>query len=202
MNVKQGDRVFIRGLDGGVEFAAMRLAVLQGAEVVGTVKEKDFEVIRQAGGTPSEAINQDWVKEVKKLGGVNAVMDLEGSTSREDGMASLQDSKTGVLLGCFGQGRRGSGGASSSKPSFSSKLFGKSKSLSNNDRSGFTYPYVNKDDKTIATDLHQLFLMCTEGRIQPVIKNVHKLEDIQEAYGNWGKERGVGSVLIQLGNVE
>ncbi len=76
------------------------------------------------------------------------------------------------------------------------KLFARNLMLWSNRRTKFFY--ITPDDTTFGPDLQALLKLCEQGKIQPLIKCVHDLSDIQAAHLSWGKAPGIGSMLIKV----
>ena len=61
-----------------------------------------------------------------------------------------------------------------------------------------TFFYITRDDTDFRWDLVTLMDMCRKGEITVPIKAVYELEHIGKAHEDWGKPKGVGSLLIKV----
>jgi NADPH2:quinone reductase len=78
--VRAGQRVLIHGAAGGVGTALLQLGRLVGLEMYGTCSAGNASIVRELGGIPIDYRDQDFVQEVGKAGGVDAVFDGLGGT--------------------------------------------------------------------------------------------------------------------------
>ncbi len=72
-NLKAGERLLVIGGNGSVGLAAVRLAVLAGAEVYATASDRHHDAVRAAGATPLP--REGWQPILSELGGVDVVLD-------------------------------------------------------------------------------------------------------------------------------
>ncbi|KAJ5289548.1 uncharacterized protein N7443_009801 [Penicillium atrosanguineum] len=73
--VTKGQRVFIHGLSDAVGCGLIILCSLLGAEVCGTVSERNHEFVRAYGVTPFVYTDKKWTNTKKALDGIHAVFD-------------------------------------------------------------------------------------------------------------------------------
>jgi NADPH:quinone reductase-like Zn-dependent oxidoreductase len=194
--VRSGQRVFIHGMSGAVGYALTVLAKLQGAEVHGTASMRNHEQLRELGAIPHLYTNKDWVDEMKKSGGVDAVFDALGPASWDDSYDILNAS--GILVG-YGTNSAALNGGGSSSVLFGFVKFYLRKAMSLWRGKTTAFYLINRENPEYAEDLKALLRMQQAGEIDVVVKKVFDLEDIQEAHSAFGKLPGIGSVLIKVG---
>ena len=88
--VKAGQKIFVHGLSGGVGGALLRLGKLIGAEVYGTASAKKHEELRALGAVPLDYANKNWIGEMQRMGGVDAVFDALGFESFDESYSILK----------------------------------------------------------------------------------------------------------------
>lgn len=80
--VVAGERLLIHGAAGGVGTAALELGRLYGLEMYGTASAGDADVVRRLGAMPIDYRNEDFVKRLRAVGGVDVILDgIGGSVS-------------------------------------------------------------------------------------------------------------------------
>src|SRR6202789_4426630 len=95
--VTTGQKIFVHALSGAVGGALLRLAKLQGAQILGTASLKKHDELRQLGAIPFDYSNKKWIASTQDLGGVDAVFDPLGFESFDESYSILK--KGGVLVG-------------------------------------------------------------------------------------------------------
>jgi NADPH:quinone reductase-like Zn-dependent oxidoreductase len=194
-HIKSGDRIFVHALSGAVGGALLRLGQLQGAEVSGTASLKRHGELRRLRAAPFDYGNKNWIAEVQRLGGVDAVFDPLGYESFEESYAIL--GKGGILVG-YGMNLP-AWTNTPPRPVIPSvlKLFAKNLLFWSGKRT--TFFGVNRGSKSFAPDLEQLFAWLKEGKILVPIKATFKLDEIQQAHREYSSGSAMGSIIIEVG---
>jgi synaptic vesicle membrane protein VAT-1 len=194
-HVQGGDKIFVHALSGAVGGALLRLGQLEKVQVFGTASSTKHEELRQLGATPFDYANKNWIAEVKRLGGVDAVFDPLGYESFDESYSILR--KGGVLVG-YGMNLP-AWTKTPGRPVIPSvlKLFSRNLLFWSGKRT--TFFGVRRGSKHFAPDLHQLFAWLKEGRISVPIKATFRLDEIQQAHREYASSRGMGSIIIEVG---
>lgn len=97
--VRSGDTVLIHGAAGGVGALAVQLAVRDGIRVVGSVAERDFDVIRELGATPI-AYGEGWAARAREVApeGIDGVFDTSGADVLADSVTLTGSAETIVTI--------------------------------------------------------------------------------------------------------
>ncbi len=192
--VRQGQRIFVHGLSGGVGTALLRLAALRGAEVHGTAAAGKHDELRNSGAVPYDYKQKDWIAEMQRLGGVDAVFDPLGYESFDESYSILR--RGGLLVG-YGQNLPALT-HTPQRPAFPMivKLFARNLAFWSGKRT--TFFGLLRGSKGFNSDLEQLFQWLGEGRIQVPIKAVFALHDIQEAHRTYARNANIGSIVLNV----
>jgi NADPH:quinone reductase len=106
--VAEGETVLVHGASGGVGLAAVQLAVLRGARVIGTASEGNHALLRDLGAEPV-TYGEGLADRVRSLapGGVDAAVDLVGSDEAMDvSLALVADRSRIATIASFERGPR------------------------------------------------------------------------------------------------
>ncbi len=188
-HIAAGQKIFVHALSGAVGGALLRLARLQGAQVLGTASSKKHEELRQLGAIPFDYSNKKWIASTQDLGGVDAVFDPLGFESFDESYSILK--RGGVLVGYGMNLPAWTNTPEHSVIASALKLFLKNLFFGSGKRT--TFFGVNLGSKHFVSDLQQLFEWLKDGRISVPIKNTFRLNEIQEA----SSER-MGSIVIEV----
>jgi NADPH:quinone reductase len=90
--VGDGDTVLVHGASGGVGSAAVQLAVLRGARVIGTAGRHSFDRVRDLGAEPVE-YGAGLLERVRALGPVTVALDTVGTDEAVDVSLALVDDR-------------------------------------------------------------------------------------------------------------
>ena len=192
--VKRGQRIFIHGLSGAVGTALLHLAQLRGAEVFGTASSSKHAELIANGAVVFDYRQKEWIREMQRLGGVDAVFDPLGYQSFDESYSVLR--KGGILVG-YGQNLPAL--TNSPRPSplpMILKLFARNLVFWSRKRT--TFFGLFRTSKHFARDLALLFQWLAEGRIQVPVKAIFPLADIQEAHRTYARGNGVGSIVLDV----
>ena len=193
-HVQRGQRIFVHGLSGAVGTALLHLGQLRGAEVFGTASAKKHAELREGGAVVFDYRHKEWVKEMQRLGGVDAVFDPLGYQSFDESYSILR--KGGLLVG-YGQNLPAlSNGPRPSPLPMILKLFARNLVFWSGKRT--TFFGLFRTSKHFAPDLALLFQWLAEGKIRVPIKAVFPLADIQEAHRAYVQSDGVGSIVLDI----
>jgi NADPH2:quinone reductase len=185
-SVRRGDTVLIQGAGGGVGTAVMQLGRRMGVQVLGTDREKKRSHIESEGGFLIDFEHEDVVDRCQELTdgqGVDAAFDGIGATAHE----SLRAVRPGGPMVWFGMVTLLSGGARDLRRSartvgnvaavFAQNLRpgGKRTSLYSIQKLARRHPDWYRDD------LAALFAMLADGKINPHVAAVWKLDEVPAA---------------------
>jgi NADPH:quinone reductase-like Zn-dependent oxidoreductase len=192
--VKPGQRIFVHGLSGAVGTALLLLARLRQAEVFGTAAASKHDALQQSGAVPFDYKQKDWIADMQRKGGVDAVFDPLGYESFDQSYSILR--KGGILVG-YGQNLP----ALTKTPPrpilpMILKLFARNLAFWSGKRT--TFFGITRRSKYFAPDLQLLFRWLAEKRIQVPIKASFPLADIQQAHRTYAQSTGVGSIILDL----
>ncbi|KAJ1324908.1 synaptic vesicle membrane protein VAT-1 [Microdochium nivale] len=215
-DIHGGQRVFVHGMSGAVGWALFQLCLLRGATVYGTASASKHDLIRvSGGGVPFVYTDKRWMDAMRDLGGAHVVFDALGFESFDESYEILSRGKGkfcpngGLLVGYGGNAQTlgtsavdaGTGQPLPPPPSRSA-LPGMLKLLAQNaklwDARRTKFYYITRDDATFAPNVDKLFGMIARGEVSVPVKKVWDMEDIRAAHTAWGKDAGVGSVLVRI----
>lgn len=192
--VKRGQRIFVHGLSGAVGTALLHLAQIRGAEVFGTASASKHAELSATGAVVFDYRQKEWIREVQRLGGVDAVFDPLGYQSFDESYSILR--KGGVLVG-YGQNLPTL--ANTPRPSpfpMIVKLFARNLMFWSGKRT--TFFGLSRRSKHFAPDLTLLFRWLRENRIHVPIKAVFPLAEVQAAHRMYAQGRGLGSIVLDI----
>lgn len=192
--VSKGQRIFIHGISGSVGYATMKLAQLQGAQVYGTASERNHDAVREAGGIPFTYKNQDWVAEIKALGGVDAVFDSIGFESFDTSYDVINSHGIVVGFGANKQSHTGEAASGGMWPIV--KFLAKGKLPWSGKRTQFFL--INRDQPEYQPNFKALVGLLSRGEITVPIRKVWDMDQIQEAHRQWSSGTGLGAVVIRI----
>jgi NADPH:quinone reductase-like Zn-dependent oxidoreductase len=192
--VTKGQRIFVHGISGSVGFATMKLAQLQGAVVYGTASERNHQAVGDEGGIPFVYTNQDWVAEMKALGGVDAVFDSIGFDSFDTSYDVINS--RGIVVG-FGANKQSISGEEPSGGTWPVvKFLAKGKLPWSGKRTQFYL--INRDQPEYQSNFKALVGLLSRGEISVPIRKVWDMEQIQEAHRQWSSGHGLGAVVVRI----
>lgn len=192
--VKRGQRIFVHGLSGSVGTALLHLAQLRGAEVFGTASASKHSELRTNGAVAFDYRQKDWIQQMQRLGGVDAVFDPLGYRSFDESYSILR--KGGLLVG-YGQNLPGlSNGPRPSPYPMILKLLARNLMFWSGKRT--TFFGLFRTSRHFAPDLALLFTWLAEGRIKVPIKAVYSLDNVQEAHRMYAQGTGIGSIVLDV----
>lgn len=192
--VSKGQRIFVHGLSGSVGYAVMKLSQLVGAQVYGTASERNHQAIREAGGTPFVYTDQNWVRDVKAFGGVDAVFDSVGFDSFDTSYDVINSH--GIVVG-FGANKQSLSGAAPSGGIWPFvKFLARGKLPWGGKRTAFFM--INRDQPDYQPNFKALVDLLSRGEISVPIRKVWDLDQIQEAHRQWSSGHGLGAVVIRV----
>jgi NADPH:quinone reductase-like Zn-dependent oxidoreductase len=192
--VKAGQKMFVHGLSGGVGGALLRLGKVLGVTVYGTASAKKHEEMRALGAVPFDYKSKDWIGEMQRLGGVDAVFDALGYESFDESYSILK--KGGVLVG-YGQNLPAwTGGPARNPVPMILKLFARNLAFWTGKKA--TFFGVLRSSKNFAPDLVTLFAWLKEGKISVPVKARFGLDEIEEAHRAYAASAGMGSIVIEV----
>jgi NADPH:quinone reductase-like Zn-dependent oxidoreductase len=193
--ITKGTRVFIHGLSGSVGYGLLTLCKLQGAEVYGTASAKNHAAVREAGASPFDYSNKDWMMAMNSIGGAHVVFDPLGFESWDESWKILAPEGR-HLIGYGTNLHLLNGGKPRSPIPQVAKLI--AKGLVPFCPNKTTFFYIDKDQKTFEPELKTLFGMLANGQITVSIRKTWTLDEVPEAHRTWNQGAGVGAVVIKV----
>jgi len=192
--VTSGQRIFVHGLSGAVGTALLHLAQLRGAEVFGTASASKHAELSASGAVVFDYKQKEWIREMQRLGGVDAVFDPLGYQSFDESYSILCEG--GLLVG-YGQNLPALTHTPQTTPvPMVLKLFARNLAFWSGKRT--TFFGLSRGSKHFAPDLALLFRRLAEGSIQVPIKAVFALANVQEAHRTYARGSGVGSIVLDV----
>jgi synaptic vesicle membrane protein VAT-1 len=192
--VARGQRIFVHGLSGSVGTALLHLAQLRGAEVFGTASASKHEELSASGAVVFDYKQKEWIGEMQRLGGADAVFDPLGYQSFDESYSILR--KGGLLVG-YGQNLPAL--MNTPRPSpypMILRLLARNLVFWSGKRT--TFFGLSRGSKDFAPDLALLFRWLAEGDIQVPIKAVFAMADVQEAHRAYARGSGLGSIVLDV----
>jgi synaptic vesicle membrane protein VAT-1 len=192
--VTRGQRIFVHGLSGAVGTGLLHLAQLRGAEVYGTASASKHAELSATGAVLFDYKQKEWIREMQRLGGVDAVFDPLGYKSFDESYSILR--KGGLLVG-YGQNLPALTNTPRTSPyPMILKLYARNLVFWSGKRT--TFFGLSRGSKDFAPDLAMLFQLLAENRIHVPIKAVFPLSDVQEAHRTYAGGNGVGSIVLDV----
>lgn len=192
--IRRGQRIFVHGLSGSVGTGLLHLGRLRGAEVFGTASSSKHAELAANGAVVFDYREKEWIGEMRRLGGVDAVFDPLGYQSFDESYSILR--RGGLLVG-YGQNLPAlTNGPRPSPLPMILKLFARNLAFWKGKRT--TFFGLFRGSKHFAPDLALLFQWLAEGRIQVPIKAVYPLTEIQEAHRMYARGSGIGSIVLNV----
>ena len=195
--VREGERILVHGAGGAVGTALVQLGKHLNLEVYGTASRSKHELIAHMGAHPIDYHSEDFVRVVQDLEepGVDAVFDHLGGQHFKRSLDSLRRGGRLVAYG-FYNATMGKGG---SVILDFARLF--LWNLLPNGKSASFYsigPWRKKHPDWFQRDLSELFDLCSEGEIQPVIWKTITLEEIPQAHRWIAQAESEGKIVVDL----
>jgi NADPH2:quinone reductase len=197
--VVAGERLLVHGAAGGVGTAALELGRLYGLEMYGTASARDADVVRRLGATPIDYINDNFVKQLRTIGGVDVVLDgIGGSVSTR----SYRVLRRGGRLVLFGHRSTLVEGRRSARKLVEFYASGAATLLANvlpDGRRVLTYQIAKLRDlhpEWFRADLGVLMTLLAEGHMAPLVADVVSLEDARRAHEILGRGSIAGKLVI------
>jgi len=176
--IKSGSRVLINGAGGGVGLLAIQLAKIEGAHVTGVDSAIKLEAIRAAGA--DQAIDYAQTDFTRTGERYDRIIDVVARRSPFDFARTLAPGGRLAVIG-------GAAGALLSVVSVGSML-----ALLTGKRMGLAI------HKPKMAELDRLTVLCTAGRLKPVIDSTYPLAKIQEAFARYASGEFVGKIVIVI----
>ncbi|XP_053105692.1 quinone oxidoreductase-like protein 2 isoform X2 [Hemicordylus capensis] len=186
-----GETVLVTAAAGATGLAVVDVAtnILKAKVIAAAGSQQKCHLALQKGA--SQSVNYSWLnlrEEVKKLTaskGVNVVIDTIGGDIFKEALHSLAWEGRIVVVGFAG----------GTIPSIPANLL----LLKNISALGLYWGRYREEDFPVCSSaLSSVLQYCHEGRIQPHIGAVFKLEEINEAFAHVKQRRSVGKVVISV----
>jgi NADPH:quinone reductase-like Zn-dependent oxidoreductase len=195
--VRAGERILVHGAGGAVGTALVQLGKRLNLEVYGTASRSKHELIDHMGAHPIDYHSEDFVRVVQNLEepGVDAAFDHLGGQHFKRSLDSLRRGGRLVAYG-FYNATMGKGG--SVILDFAQLFLW---NLLPNGKSASFYsigPWRKKHPDWFQQDLSELFELCSEGEIHPVIWKTITLEEIPQAHRWIAQAESEGKIVVDL----
>ncbi len=194
--VQSGQSVLVHGAAGAVGVAMLQLGILHGLKMYGTASSAKHDLIYAHGATPIDYKNEDFVKIIQNQnGGIDAVFDPIGGSNFKRSFKTLNPGGKLVAFG-FYNSVMGKGG---NIPIEFLKL--KLWNILPNRRSKSFYSiggWRKKHPEWFREDLHRLFNLLREGKINPVISEHFPLEKAAEVHQKIENAELKGKVIFDV----
>ena len=189
--VKPGDTVLVHAAAGGVGIAAVEIASVLGARVIGAAGNAEKRALAREHGA-DEAVDyghDGWIDEVKRLTGgrgADVIVDPVGGDIGEQSLHCI--ARDGVLLVIgFASGRIPKFGAG--------RLLLKRASVKG------VYWTHDHDGPMLARLGETLVAWLADRRINPVVRADYELEDLPAALDDLENRRSVGKLALRISNL-
>ncbi len=185
--LRKKETLLIHAIGSGVGIAALQLAKLAGAKVIGTSRSAEkLEKCRDLGlDVAITAIETDFTKIVRKEGGADVILDLVGASYFQRNLESLNTKGRMILVGLTG----------GSKTEFQMSL-ALSKRLK---IIGTVLRTRSLKEKAQAIRKFLPFLSFFEtGELKPVVDRVFKMNEVQLAHRYIEENRNFGKVVLEI----
>lgn len=199
-NLRPGTRVLVHTAAGGVGLAAVELARLRGAAVIGTASGSKHSFLKEKG--VAETIDyrtENFEKRVMELTsgkGVHIVLDPIGGSSF---LKSYRCLAQGGLLVCYGLADQAGKDRSVLKALWSYLTSGVLSPLhmmlKNKGVTGFHLGLFD-DDALMASEMAELYRLWSSGKIKPYVDRVFPAADAGDAHRYIQERRNIGKVLL------
>jgi NADPH:quinone reductase-like Zn-dependent oxidoreductase len=168
VQLKPGTRILIQGAAGAVGSFATQIALLWGAQVIGTASDEDIAYLRSLGHVQVVDYKHE---RFETVGQVDAVLDLIGGETATRSFAVVK--KGGVLVSTVG----------AANPELAA-------------RAGIRG--VNMGQQRSAADLSELAGFVERGEVKPRIGEVFPLQQAREAQDASQQGRAKGKILLKV----
>jgi synaptic vesicle membrane protein VAT-1 len=203
-NLQPRDRILIHGAAGGVGIAAVQLARAKGLVIFGTAGPMKQEYLRKIGvDHPIDYEKSDFVKVVRQHApdGIEMVMDPIGGKSLTRGQKCLGPTGRLVIYG-FSEAA-GSGGKRNllrgAKALLQSPRFHPLKLMAQNLAViGVSLGVMDSRGALLRSELDELFLMYSAGKIKPVIGKTFPLDQAATAHQYIHDRKNIGKVVLSV----
>ncbi|MEB4207794.1 zinc-binding dehydrogenase [Mycobacterium sp. 94-17] len=103
LNLTAGQTLVIRGATSALGQAALKMAVITGANVIATARSRErFEILQHLGASRVEAERRDLAAHIAEAHRIDAVLDLVGNSTILDSLDMLRRGGTACLAGWLG----------------------------------------------------------------------------------------------------
>lgn len=193
LHVQPDQTILIQGGGGAVGGFSVQLAALTGLQVISTCALRDFEWVRKLGA--AEVIDYESedvaarVREITEGRGVDAIVDTVGSNTATAGLDMLA---FGGGIACV-----------AALPDYSKlQSFGKAISVHDVALGGAYLSGDLKAQRDLARIGKELGALASTGKIDPMLGEVIKLEEIPQALQRLSQGKVRGKIVAQIGTKE
>ncbi len=205
--VSEGDRVLIHAAAGGVGTAAIQIARLRGAEILGTASASKHEAIRKLGvAHPIDYRNQDFEAEVMRITGgegIDVAFDALGPSSFRKDYRLLRPGGRLIMYG-LSEAQEGTGRSiatvarSLARMPFATLPWWKSVSIMNENKGVFGLNLLRWWDREQNVDriFGPLVELLDRGELEPVVAEAFPFERAGDAHRLLAERRNIGKVVL------
>lgn len=189
-NIQPGETLLVLGASGGVGLATVELGKAMGAHVIAAASSADkLEVAKAAGA--NEVINytdeslKETVKKLTNNRGVDVIYDPVGGDFTEQALRAMAWNGRHLIIGF----------AAGDIPKIPANLT----LLKGCSVVGvFWGAFTQKEPKTSAQNMMDLFKLYTDGKIKPRISEVFAFEDYAKALNALTERRAKGKIVLKM----
>jgi len=189
-NIQPGETLLVLGASGGVGLATVELGKAMGAHVIAAASSADkLEVAKAAGA--DEVINytdeplKETVKKLTNNRGVDVIYDPVGGDFTEQALRAMAWNGRHLIIGF----------AAGDIPKIPANLT----LLKGCSVVGvFWGAFTQKEPKTSAQNMMDLFKLYTDGKIKPRISEVFAFEDYAKALNALTERRAKGKIVLRM----
>ncbi len=177
--VQPGQKVLVHGAGGAVGTALLQLGKLLDLEMYGTASASKRELIQSLGGTAIDYKSEDFLAQIRAIGGVDAVFDAIGGDNLK---RSFQSLRKGGMLVSYGFYDQAMGRGGNVPLEFMRVLLWNI--LPNGHKTAFYSIGVLRKKKPdwFTEDLSKLFELLASGNIKPSIEKLMPMSKARHAH--------------------
>jgi len=197
--IQHGQKILIHGAGGAVGTALIELGRQLDLEMYGTASKTKHELVKGLGAAPIDYKNEDFLKQMQAIGGVDAAFD---AISGENFKRSFKSLKKGGILVPYGFYNQAMGrGGNVALDYMSIALW----NMLPNGRKASFYSIGDtrkKNPTWFKEDLGVLFNLLKAGKIKPAIERRMKLEEAQQAHALIEQAKVKGRIVFEINKKE
>ncbi|XP_018330251.1 synaptic vesicle membrane protein VAT-1 homolog [Agrilus planipennis] len=203
-NLKANEKILIQSCAGGVGWAATQLAkTVEGVEIIGTTSQEKFDAVKE-NGVKDVFVYENLEKDLKEAcpDGVDLIIDNQAGKTFLTLQEHLRPLGRIILIGAnhLIKNEQKLSTLSMLKAWWNMKSVSPEILVRNNRVIAGLHlgTLIEKDRKRVTEALHAIFSLLKEGKIQPKIDSVWKIDQIVDATKVLAQRQNVGKVLLTL----